>query len=295
MAFTLPSKIAGLTIRTSGGLATDPNLKLCAMILGPPKVGKTTLLMSMAKAIEKFEGKPSLIIACEPADGGGLLSIADGDVPFVQPKKLEELKLLITSLATDTTFGGVFLDNAGELVSGLMKPVALALPSREGQASRTLAGVPERSDYQVMGELLRKDVLLPLLELTKHPNPQIRKHIIITALPKEKTDNKGNLIKVVPDLPGAMALTAQALVQMVGGIEVRSVKIPDGKGGFVAEKRRVLVTERDQYHDYSDRYNLFPPQCSTDMVEFWEKHWLPSRKVATTQQTTEKETTINGN
>jgi GTPase SAR1 family protein len=288
MSIQLPAKIAGLTIRTSGTLATDPNLKFCGLILGPPKVGKTTLLKSFAQAIERHEGKPSLIIACEPADGGGLLSIAEADIPFVQPKNLDELKTLLAGLAGDQTFGGVFLDNAGELVSCLMKPVAMALPSRENQASRAIAGVPERSDYQTMGELFRKDVLLPLIGLSKHSNNAVRKHIIITTLPKEKTDNKGNLIKVLPDLPGAMALSAQALVQFVGGIDMRAVKHVDEKGILTTTKERVLISARDQYHDYSDRYNLFPPECPTDMMAFWEKYWLPRQKqpiaVTTTQQ-----------
>ena len=283
MSIQLPAKIAGLTIRTSGTLATDPNLKLCALILGPPKVGKTTLLKSFAEAITKFEDKPSLIIACEPADGGGLLSIAAADIPFVQPKNLDELKALLAGLQADQTFGGVFLDNAGELVSCLMKPVAMALPSREQQASRAIAGVPERSDYQTMGELFRRDVLLPMISLSKHPNPAVRKHVIITALPKEKTDPKGNLLKVLPDLPGAMALSAQALVQLVGGIELRSIKTVDDKGVMTASKERMLITTRDQYHDYSDRYNLFPQECPTDMVAFWEKYWLPRQKQPTVE------------
>lgn len=284
MSIQLPAKIAGLTIRTSGQLATDPNLKFCGLIMGPPKVGKTTLLKSFAQAIEKHEGKPSLIIACEPADGGGLLSIADGDIPFVQPTSLDQLKTLLGGLNADRNFGGVFLDNAGELVSCLMKPVAMALPSRENQQSRAVAGVPERSDYQTMGELFRKDVLLPLINLSKHPDPTIRKHVIITTLPKEKTDKTGSLLKILPDLPGAMALSAQALVQFVGGIELMTSKqMIDGK--LNVTKERFLISERDAYHDYSDRYNVFPPQCPTDMVAFWEKYWLPRQTKATTTTT----------
>ncbi len=277
MSITLPLKIAGLSVRTSGSLATDPNLKFCGLVLGPPKVGKTTFLMSLAQAIEKYEGKSSLIIACEPADGGGLLSIASGNIPFVQPTTLDELKTCLTALASDRNFGGVFLDNAGEVVSCLMKPVAMSLPSREGQQSRSLAGVPERSDYQTMGELFRRDVLLPLINLSKHKDPAIRKHIVITTLPKEKLDKQGNLLKVLPDLPGAMALAAQALVQFVGGIEMMASK-EMVNNQLVTTKKRFLISERDAYHDYSDRYNVFPPQCPTDMVSVWEKYWVPRQK-----------------
>ena len=289
MSITLPAKIAGITIRTSGALATDPTLKFCGLIIGPPKVGKTTFLMSLAQAIEKHEGKPSLIIACEPADGGGLLSIASGNIPFVQPTTLDELKTILSALQSDRTFGGVFLDNAGELVSCLMKPVAMSLPSRENQASRSVAGVPERSDYQTMGELFRRDVLLPLLNLSKHKDPQVRKHVVITTLPKDKTDKTGALLKILPDLPGAMALSVQALVQFVGGIEMMADKqMVDGK--LVVTKERFLVSERDAYHDYADRYNVFPPKCPTDMVAFWEKHWLPRQTKATVITTIESET-----
>lgn len=242
--------------------------------------------MSFAQAIEKFEGKPSLIIACEPADGGGLLSIANGDVPFVQPNTLDELKTILAALMSDRNFGGVFIDNAGELVSCLMKPVAMSLPSREGILSRSVAGVPERSDYQTMGELFRRDVLLPFLALSKHKDPAVRKHVIMTTLPKDKTDKQGNLLKVLPDLPGAMALSAQALVQCVGGIEyVATREMVDGKP--VTTKQRFFVTERDAFHDYSDRYNVFPPKCPVDMVAFWETHWLPRQKKALATTTTE--------
>lgn len=269
----LPLKLAGVQVRSSKELSCDPNLKLCGLAIGPPKIGKSTMLKSLHDAILKHEGKPSLIIAGEPADGGGLVSISDFDVPYVQPKSLAELDAVFAALSNDTNFGGVFLDNAGEIVQALVKPIALGLPSRERIESRTV-GVPERSDYQTMGEMFRSRILIPLISLSKHPNIQVRKHVMMTCLPKEKTTPKGELIKVLPDLPGSMGIGAQALMQMVGGIEMTLKKSMDN-GQLKTTQERSLVTRRGAFNDYSDRYNVFPPEMPLDMVAFWEKHWLP--------------------
>jgi hypothetical protein len=237
------------------------------------KYGKTTFGATLDKLCKDTLGKPALFVACEAGKGGGTMSIQEFGVDVVIPQSLNELRAIITSLVGDQNYGGVVLDSSTEVVNRFIKPYALKFPSKMRDPRRE-AGVPARDDYQTMGEEMRK-LLNSLIALTCNPDPKLCKHLIVTALLKERTDDNGNIIKIHPDLPGAMADTATAMFQTVGTIKVKTrvVRGEDNKPCRVND--RVLVTEGDGVMVLGDRTHCFPAEGPLDMSVIWEKYWVP--------------------
>lgn len=266
------TRIGSLPIRNTAVLIT-PKTKICLLVYASPKIGKTTLCATLDTMTKKFFGKPTLIIACETADGGGTMSIQEFGVDFVQPTNRDELLSVIAALGSDTTYGGVAVDSFSEVARSLIQPYALNFPARVGEPRRA-AGVPEISDYHTMGEDARK-ILNQLVALTVHPNLNIRKHLIVTALSKTKYDKGGNtIIRVCPDLPGQMADTATAVFQTVGTIQVK-VKVIKEEERIRQVKERYLVTEGDGVVILGDRTKCFPDEGTLDMVKIWEEGFVP--------------------
>jgi hypothetical protein len=221
-------------------------------------------------------GKPTLFIAVEAGEGGGTMSIQDFDVPFVTPGSLNELERLAAELTTDRTYGGIVIDSATELVNRFIKPYALKFPSREKMATRE-AGVPEQSDYQTMAEKLR-EILNRFINITAAPDKTLRKHLYVTATEKEKTDRStGRITAIQPELPGAMAGAATAMMQTVGYIGVRQqvVDSPDKPGQKLRVTSRVLLTDADGVRIAGDRTRGFPAEGPLDFVQIWDKYWWP--------------------
>jgi hypothetical protein len=124
------------------------------MLWAHPKRGKTTFAASLDAMTKKYFGKPTLVIAVEAGEGGGTMSIQDGDVDYVAPTSMEELNKVLAALANDTTYGGVVLDSSTEYVNRFLKPYALSFPYTKGSAPATRSlGVPEQGDYQTMVRL----------------------------------------------------------------------------------------------------------------------------------------------
>lgn len=252
------------------------------LVYAPPKRGKTTFGATINAFTKKHFGKPSLFIAVEAGDGGGTMSIQDFDIDYVAPTSMEELNKIIASLATDTHYGGVVLDSATEYVNRFLKPYALRFPYTKGSPSATrLEGVPEQGDYQVMGERARID-FNKLINLTSHPDLNIRKHLLVTALEKEKQDRNGNLLEIRPDLPGAMSQAATAMFQTVAAITLRTTVEPDPKDPKknIRVTRRSLLTEATEENKriVGDRTRRIPNESPMDFSEIYEKFWLPTFK-----------------
>jgi hypothetical protein len=243
-------------------------------------MGKTSLGGTLHNASLKFFNKPALFIALEASDGGGVSSIQDYDVPFVQPSTYQELDSLIANLSTDVEFGAVILDNATDMVARLVKPHALTFPTRGAAPQTRSIGVPCRDDYQTMGELTRR-VFNQLINLTKLPNVNCRKHLLVTVLEKEKQDD-GTVTAVCPDLPGAMADTASAMFEFYAGIKIKNVVEPNPDNPKTTRSRsvRLIQTKPEGKKNFGDRYKVFPDEGPLDFVELFEKYWMP--KVATT-------------
>jgi hypothetical protein len=269
------NSIGGLQVRSTKNVITS-DTKICMMMYSPPKFGKTRFGATLHEMTMKFFGKPTLFIALEAGEGGGTMSIQDYDVPYVVPASLTDLDRLTSELTTNTDFAGIVLDSATELVNRFVKPYALKFPSREKVATRE-AGVPEQSDYQTMAEKLR-EIINKLINITALPDPKLRKHLLITATEKEKTDRStGRLTAIQPELPGAMAASACAMVQTIGYIGVRTTveDVPGKPGQKIRVTNRLLMTEADGVRIAGDRTKVFPKEGPLDFPVIWEQYWLP--------------------
>lgn len=266
--------IGGLEVRNTRSLL-DENTRFCGLVYSASGMGKTTFGASLDALTKKHLQKPTLFIALEAGEGGGTMSIQSLGIEFVIPSTMAELERLIAALANDRVFGGVVLDSATEYVNRFLKPYALKFPSRDKLQTRE-AGVPERSDYQTMGEKCRQH-LNQLIALSCHPDLSVRKHIVVTALEKEKTDDKGNVTAINPDLPGAMGSTATAMFQTVGAIQIRTTIIddPSRPGTKIRKLNRILNTQGDGIRHIKDRTNILPSESPANLLDIWEGWWLP--------------------
>ncbi len=282
-ALAIPtSSIGGITVQNTRNLINQ-DTKICMMIYAVAKRGKTTFGKTLDDLCKKYFGKPALFIALEPTEGGGTMSIQDSDVDFVAPRTYEEYNKIAAALAADTKYGGVIVDSSSEYVSRFLKPYALKFPYERGNPPATrIAGVPAQNDYQTMGEQLRLD-FNKLIALTTVADLNVRKHLLVTSLEKEKFSRDGKeLISVHPDLPGAMAGVATSMFQTVGSIELRTNVVPDPANPKSTKRvtTRFLVTDAMEENKkvVGDRTKLIPTGAPLDFVEIYEKYWIPKLK-----------------
>jgi hypothetical protein len=245
--------------------------------MSPPKFGKTTFAASLNEFTKKHLGKETLIIAVEAADGGGVSVIQDLDVPYVQPANYQELDKILAALQTDSTFGGVVIDNASDMVGRIVKPYALTFPTRGQPPPSRAVGVPERGDYQTMGEITRK-ILNQAINLTKTPNENHRKHLLVTVLQKDRQDqDTGRIVSTQPDLPGAMSDAAAAMFELFCSIKVGHAVVPDPNNPKVTTRQQVrtLQVTGDGVKQLGDRYKLFADGAPLNWTQLMETYWLP--------------------
>jgi hypothetical protein len=249
-------QIGSLQVKNTKNLLS-PDTRICALIYAPAKFGKTKFASSLDAFTRKRRNKPTLIIASEAAEGGGTMTLNDQEVDYVMPTSWNEMETLLASLATDEHYGGVILDNVTDYASRIVKPHVLSFPSKERVAGPRVIGVLQRSDYQVMGECVRTQ-LNRLVNLTnENTQAKYRKDLIVTALQKEKNDESGNLIGIVPDLPGSLAEAVTAMFNSVLSLNVKNsvVKQPDGSTTRVPG--RVLISAADGMRRTDDRTGIF--------------------------------------
>lgn len=274
------SVIGGITVRNTRDLIS-PEARICTLIYAPRKMGKTTFAATLDKKTKRFNNKPSLIIACEAAEGGGTMSIADLGIDFVQPRDWNELGSVVAALQTDTKYGGIIVDPLDEIVDRCITPYALKMPyekAKSGAAPLSRAmGVPAQGDYQTMGEMLRS-IIVKLMNLTRSETlVNVRKDLVCVAPLKHKTDRDGKLIQIQPDLPGGMADGAAGVFQTVGQIQLAPKVIPGPDGKTMRVNERVFITEGTPDAIMGDRTKKFPKEFTNpDFEVFWEKYWLPS-------------------
>jgi len=271
-------KLGNVEVRNTADFI-GPWLKLCAMMWALPKFGKTEWASELDAVTKKYYNKPTLIIAVEAADGGGTATLAKKGIDYVEPKSLSDFQGIVSALQTDTTYGGVVLDNASDLVKRYIQPEALKLPYEKGSAPASrLKGVPAQGDYQTMGEMLRGE-LNKLVNLTKKDTPDnIRKHLIVTALQYEKTNREGtSTISIGPALPGQMADTASAMFQTMLTLDIERKVVPNPANAkeTIAIYPRIVVAEGDGKKILGDRLKIFPGRGPFSLLEVFEKYWLP--------------------
>ena len=283
-----PPAIRGLKIISSGGPRLKPDTKLAMLLSAPSGMGKTSLAGSLDRLTQVHEGgRRTLYIPLEASELGGAATIRHLDIPMFIPESLSDLNKALGALRNDKTFAGIVLDPAQELVHRFVQPTALKYPPKENHASRTLVevpgtGVPSRSDYQVIGELTA-GIFNQLLQMTTHPDPALRKHLIVTATTKTEEDgDTGRVAWKGPNIPGRMGKEAAAMFQVCGTIRVKTTVVDK-----VRRTTRWLCTATDGIEALKDRFNLMPPEiqlCSTraegvegeDLCSIWEKYWMPA-------------------
>lgn len=278
--------IGSLNIKNTKNLL-NKDTRICALLYAPAKFGKTKLAASLDAFTKKHRNKPTLIIASEVAEGGGTMSLNDMDIDYVMPKNWSEMESLLASLATNDVYGGVVLDNASDYVARIVKPHALAFPTKEKVLGARTVGVPVRSDYQVMGECCRTQ-LNRLINLTNENTPEaFRKDLIVTALMKEEKDNDGNITGIVPDLPGALAGAVTAMFQSVISIGIKN-KVVATASGTKKVAGRILYSANDGLRRTDDRVGLFKhfheqPLTSEDGqalgIDYIYNTWLGKEKI----------------
>lgn len=252
----MTTSIGSLSIKNTKNLLNE-NTRICALLYAPAKFGKTKFAADLDNFTKKYRGKPTLIIASEVAEGGGTMSLNDLDIDYVMPKNWSEMESLLASLATDETYGGVVLDNVSDYVARIVKPHALAFPTKEKLLGARTVGVPVRSDYQVMGECTRTQ-LNRLINLTNENTAEkYRKDLVVTALMKEEKDEAGNTTAVVPDLPGALSGAVTAMFQSVLSIGIKNKVIKQQDGSTMKVPGRVLYSVLDGLRRTDDRTGIF--------------------------------------
>ena len=283
---TTPTALGGITIRKTGTLLS-PLTRICGLVFSPPKLGKTTFAATLDDFTKKYRGKPTLFIACESAEGGGTMSIAEKDIDYVTPKDWTEMESIIGNLATNSHYGGVVLDNSTDYITRIVKPHALKFPPKERDLGARSEGVPVRSDYQVMGECARQQ-LNRLINLTNgNTDERFRKDLIVTALEREKTDDNGSVTAILPELPGALASAVPAMFQSVMSVLVKNkvVPKPGGKPGeTIKVPIRILHVKANGLRITDDRTGIFQhefpltddrglPQGICEMYAEWVKRF----------------------
>jgi hypothetical protein len=246
------------------------------LVWAPSGYGKTELAGSLDDLTQKYNGKRTLFIPVEPGEGGGAATIRKRDVPMYVPKDYSDFYRVLGLLRNDKSIGGIVLDSATEFAKMHVKPAALKYPARENVATRQ-AGIPTRSDYQTMGELMSQTLRL-LLAMTTHENPEYRKHLIVTAcdVTREEDDK---VVFIGPDLPGRMAREAVQMFQQVVSLEIKS-EVVDGK----RVNSRYIVTSADGVKAIKDRLGILPERIKfranpkadgDDILTLYERFYLP--------------------
>lgn len=202
------------------------------------------------------------IAACEPGEGGGTLSIVKAAVDFVEPRTFADFR----SICYDTFVPfqkkrTIALDSLSYMVKSFIKDhVLTAFPAKNPrEAMRRQAGIPSGFDFSEISEITRN--LLNALLAQK-------KHIVVTALAKYEKDDNGIIIRVKPDLPGALGDACAAMFDSVLFLKARKLlKDPrDPKSAYV---QRYFITQTDNVHLAKDRNNSGKPFLAPE--EIFEK------------------------
>lgn len=266
-----------MTITSSGDIL-GPQTRLAQLLWAPSGYGKTYLAGQLDALTQKHGGKRTLFVAVEAGEGGGGATIRNLNIPICVPKDYNDLYRILGLLRNDKSYGGVVFDSATELNTAFIKPAALKYPPKENSQTRAI-GVPTRSDYQTMGEMM-SGVLRLIMGFSTHPDLEYRKHIIVTAADMTREEEE-KVTFIGPALPGRMAKEAVQLFNQVGTITIKPQVI-----GGKRENIRYLTFQGDGVKALKDRYSIYPGEMQLKgpsgegetLTSIFEKYWLPSIK-----------------
>lgn len=209
------------------------------------------------------------------------MSVQSANVDYVCPETQAEFDAILSELSSDSKYGGIILDSGTEAINRIIKPYALTFPSRERHAVRTM-GVPDRGDYQSMGEFMRQRVNR-LIDLTVKRDVRLRKHFVMTTRLREKVDQDSGAVTFIgPDLPGALAQNIVGMFQTVSRI-MSKASVHDVDGKKLRVMRRVLLSRPDSVTPLGDRMKVFPEELPltredgsyVGYLDIWNEYWLP--------------------
>lgn len=199
------------------------------------------------------------IAACETGEGSGTLSIVKAGVDFVEPKTFADFR----SICYDTfqpfqKKRSIALDSLTYMTKSFIREhVLTAFPAKNPrEAMRRQAGIPSGFDYSEISELTRN--LLNALLAQK-------KHIIVTALAKYEKDDNGVIIRIKPDLPGALGDASAAMFDCVMYLKARKL-LRDPKDPKSAYVQRYFITQTDSVHLAKDRNNSGKPFLAPEEI-----------------------------
>lgn len=252
----------------------NPNTRWLQLIYGANGEGKTTFAATLNDITLKYFGKPTLVVAIEPSDGGGLLSVAAKNIDYIVPREYKDLLEILAFLRTDTKYAGVVFDSLTEVTKKFVRDKALKLPAKEAKSEVLSAaraeGIPTQSDYGTMGSIfgnfLREVVALSSFDVLGDK----AKHVICTAVKKEKRDKEGVLEKEGPDIPGEMATTCTSLFNVVSRIVMGHRVDPTTK---TRVPHRTLCSVGDAIRTLKDRTQILGENAPMDMNLIWPM-WL---------------------
>lgn len=239
-----------LDVRNTRDLVKPENYNWKVLLVADPGVGKSTWAATA----------PDVgIAACEPGEGSGTLSIVKAGVDFVEPKTFSDFRSLCYD--TFTPFKEkrtVVLDSLSYMTRSFIKEHVLsAFPAKNPrEAMRRQAGIPSGFDYSEISELTR-NLLNALLSQ--------KKHVIVTTLAKSEKDDNGLIIRIKPDLPGALGDAAAAMFDSVLHLKVRRL-LKDPRDPKTAYMQRYFITQSDSVHLAKDRNNSGKPFLSAEEV-----------------------------
>lgn len=220
------------------------------LVVGPPGAGKTTWISTAPD--------PG-VAACETGFGGGLLSVAQSGLDFVEPRNKAEFEAVCTGkiFADKQT---IALDSLTAMTRTFIKDHALSFPRTRGNSEKRAAGVPELDDYQIMAEVTRS-LVAKLLEQDKH--------VIITCGVKAVKDADGAIKSLAPDLPGALADAAPGMFDAVLYLKGRKkLRNPADKKSEYTE--RYFITENDGYHTGAKCRSSLNGKCLLSSEEIFD-------------------------
>jgi hypothetical protein len=213
-----------LTIRRTG--AADYGRYIKMLVCGHPGSGKTVL---GATSIDP------LIVDCE----GGLMSIADRNVPYAEMGSTLDLMQLLTALDQEDEVTKEMLG----FVPGTVVIDTIDEVQKMFERERLKETKRDALNMQDFGWL--KDRMLDVIRSFRN----LDTNVIFLCHIKEVTDEESGTVSMKPGLKGAVADEIAAYMDIVGVIVPEEYRDVDG-AEMVQRSRRVLVTTPDRRHDW---------------------------------------------
>lgn len=228
-----------MEVRNTKDTVRPENYNWKVLLVADPGIGKTTWAATA----------PDVgIAACEPGEGSGTLSIVKAGVDFVEPKTFADFRsLCYNTFEPFQKKRSIALDSLSYMTKSFVKEHVLStFPAKNPrEAMRRQAGIPSGFDFSEISELTRN--LLNALLAQK-------KHVIVTALAKYEKDDNGLVVRIKPDLPGALSDASAAMFDSVLYLKVRKL-LKDPRDPKSTYMQRYFLTQSDGVHLAKDRNN----------------------------------------